>query len=85
MAVIDKLAEYRPEAAFAYYYKGLILSRRGHGERALVSFKEALVAELQQDTPDGLNLRLFRDKIREAEETLPIESAGLLPRSGPRR
>jgi len=74
----DSLDQYEPDAAFAYYYRGIVLSRRGSGERALVSFKEALVAELQQDVPDGLNLRLFRNKIRETED-------GLIPPQSPPR
>ncbi len=73
-----RLEKYDPEAAFAYYYRGLVLSRMGRGERALRSFREALVAELRRDDPDGMNLRLFRDKIREAEQILPI------PQSPPR-
>jgi len=72
------LDQYEPNAAFAYYYRGLVLSRMGRGEPALRSFREALVAELHRDEPDGMNLRLFRDKIRETEEWLT------LPRS-PRR
>ncbi len=66
----DGLEQYEPNAAFAYYYRGLVLSRMGQGDRALRSFKEALVSELYRAVPDGLNLRLFRNKIREVEETL---------------
>jgi tetratricopeptide (TPR) repeat protein len=65
----EGLEQYDPSAAFAYYYRGLVLSRMGQLDRALRSFKEALVSELHRADPDGLNLRLFRDKIREAEAT----------------
>ncbi len=65
-----KSSTFEPSAAYAHYDKGLVLSRKGCKERALTSFKEALVAELEQTVPDGLNLRLFRDKIREIESDL---------------
>lgn len=74
-SVLDR---YEANPAFAFYYRGLLLSRMGRGEPALRSFREALVAELERDEPDGMNLRLFRDKIRETEALLT------LPRS-PRR
>jgi len=63
----ESAGKYDPKAAFAHYYRGLVLTKMGRGERALMSFKEALVAELHRDVPDGMNLRLFRDKIREIE------------------
>ena len=66
----DTSTTFELNEAMSLYYKGLVLSRMGHGERALISFREALVAELERDHPDGLNLRLFRDKIREVEAAL---------------
>jgi len=65
-----KSTTFEPNAALALYYKGLVLARSGRGEQALTYFKEALVAELEREVPDGMNLRLFRDKIREIEAAL---------------
>ena len=79
----NRLEQYEPQAAFAYYYRGLILSRGGRVERALMSFKEALVSELQREDPDGHNLRLFRDKIRETEADLIAPRAPLQSPSPP--
>ena len=66
----DEIEQHEPSAAFDFYFRGLVLSRMGQRDRALRSFKEALVSELRRAVPDGLNLRLFRDKIREVEKTL---------------
>lgn len=66
-SVLDR---YESSPAFACYYRGLLQARRGQVEPALRSFREALVAELYRDEPDGMNLRLFRDKIRETEVLL---------------
>lgn len=78
----DRSTTFEPNEAMSLYYKGLVLSRMGHGERALTSFREALVAELERDHPDGLNLRLFRDKIREVETDLfPPEPPPPMPPS----
>jgi hypothetical protein len=76
--VSSVLDRYESNPAFAYYYRGLLQARKGQVEPALRSFREALVAELQRYEPDGMNLRLFRDQIRETEALLT------LPRS-PRR
>lgn len=67
ITVLDRLVEYEPDAALAYYYKGVFLSRQNQNEQALNSFQDALAAELRRDVPDGINLRLFREKIQKTE------------------
>ena len=75
IAVFDKLVQYEPDASLAYFYKGVIQSRQDQYEMALDSYQHALAAELRRNVPDGLNLRLFREKIRKTEETINTSAA----------
>jgi tetratricopeptide (TPR) repeat protein len=70
IAVLDRLLQYEPDAALAYYYKGVFQSRQDQNEEALTSFQDSLSAELRRDVPDRLNLRQFREKVRKTEDAI---------------
>lgn len=67
ITVLEKLVDYEPDAALAFFYLGKFHSSLSHHELALECYRNALAAELRRDIPKEMFLQPYRRAMEKAE------------------